>query len=317
MARNRYIVPVMDKKTKGGVAIMPTRPEPLVEQQRRSHPTMSSQDSVSSRGSKYGKMSPVKKKGGLLRNNYNLTNNDDLVRILDEATGKENHSSKIVYATRSNVTNEKKSYKLLQRDDVLNGNINDNEEEDMSEEDDVPVVNDKLTDKFDDDSLTTNNENNVEQNNIAKTPEWEKSMRTCPPELDDIEETSPNDSDMTSGGNSQYMDYCEANGLKQSGTDLMKQVTMIIDQRVWNVYKLPDIEDYIYGSAFSNKILRQLNLDTTQLNRKAQEMWSRIMPIVKTEYQITRSTVTQAMKQNFFGKAVNSLSCDLIFFILI
>ena len=42
------------------------------------------------------------------------------------------------------------------------------------------------------------------------------------------------------------------------------------------------------------------------MNRRGQVMWTRLMPMVKAEYQITRSTVTQAMKSIFIGKYCNN-----------
>ena len=66
-------------------------------------------------------------------------------------------------------------------------------------------------------------------------------------------------------------------------------------------FKLPDREDYKYNSSFCNKILTELHVDCEIMNRRAQAIWSIAIPLVKKEYQITRSTVTQAMKQNFNG----------------
>jgi hypothetical protein len=144
-----------------------------------------------------------------------------------------------------------------------------------------------------------NNEQENDERN--KTPNWVKDMRTIPKELENI---SPNDSEMTTSSQSGYVEFCEKNGLIQTDTELSKQVQMIIDSYVWKTYKLPDYEDYQYGSAFCNKILQRMNCDVACMNRRAQEMWSRIMPLVKGEYQITRSSVTQAMKQVFLGKQI-------------
>jgi hypothetical protein len=74
-----------------------------------------------------------------------------------------------------------------------------------------------------------------------------------------------------------------------------------VKDHVWCQYKLPDKVDYEYSSRFCNKILIRLNCEVKNMNRRGQEMWTRVMPMVKSEYQITRSTVTQAMKTIFFG----------------
>lgn len=117
------------------------------------------------------------------------------------------------------------------------------------------------------------------------------------------EEVSPATSeDATNSTRSSYIVHMEETGQAITNGDLQKQVELIVKEHVWKHYKHPDKEDYEYGTKFCNKILLKLNCEVKHMNRRGQEMWTKIMPMVKTEYQITRSSVTQAMKQIFFGK---------------
>ena len=98
-----------------------------------------------------------------------------------------------------------------------------------------------------------------------------------------------------------YMNYLVVNGKVLDNDNLRNQVELIIKDSVWKKFKLPDREDYEYNSSFCNKILTELQVDCKIMNRRAQAIWSIVMPLIKKEYQITRSRVTQAMKQNFNG----------------
>ena len=98
-----------------------------------------------------------------------------------------------------------------------------------------------------------------------------------------------------------YMNYFVVIGKVLDIDNLRNQLELIIKESVWKKFKLPDREDYEYNSSFCNKILTELHVDCKIMNRTSQAIWSRVMPLVKKEYQITRSTVTQVMKQNFNG----------------
>lgn len=118
---------------------------------------------------------------------------------------------------------------------------------------------------------------------------------------------SPTSSEcLTHSTSNSYENYKFETGQELSNADLTKQVEIIVKDNVWCQYKLPDKTDYQYSSRFSNLILQRLRCEVKTMNRRGQEMWTRIMPMVKAEYQITRSTVTQAMKSVFIGKYCNN-----------
>ena len=98
-----------------------------------------------------------------------------------------------------------------------------------------------------------------------------------------------------------YINYLVVNEQVLDNDNLRNQVELIIKESVWKKFKLPDREDYEYNSSFCNKILTELHVDCKIMNRRSQAIWSRVMPLVKKEYQITRSIVTKAMKHNFNG----------------
>ena len=110
----------------------------------------------------------------------------------------------------------------------------------------------------------------------------------------------------TNSTSSSYNNFLLENGQASSNADLVKQVEIIVKDNVWCQYKLPDVTDYLYSSRFSSLILKRLGCEVKTMNRRGQEMWTRVMPMVKAEYQITRSTVTQAMKTIFIGKYCNN-----------
>lgn len=117
------------------------------------------------------------------------------------------------------------------------------------------------------------------------------------------DDMSPTSSEcLTNSTSNSYENYKFETGQASSNADLTKQVEIIVKDNVWCWYKLPDIKDYQYNSRFSCLILQRLNCEVKTMNRRGQEMWTRVMPMVKSEYQITRSTVTQAMKSIFIGK---------------
>jgi hypothetical protein len=110
----------------------------------------------------------------------------------------------------------------------------------------------------------------------------------------------------TNSTSSSYNNFLLENGQASSNADLIKQVEIIVKDNVWCQYKLPDVTDYQYSSRFSCIILKRLGCEVKTMNRRGQEMWTRVMPMVKTEYQITRSSVAQAMKKSFIGKYCNN-----------
>ena len=174
---------------------------------------------------------------------------------------------------------------------VLGKEVNENN--DANDDDDN--VEDNYDEEIDDDR-------NVDKNNIPYTPVLRRNTEELEEDERDLTDVSPATSeDATNSTRSSYINDLVDNGICMNNEDLQKQVEIIIKDRVWGLYKLPDVVDYAYNSPFCNKILFYLNIEVKTMNRRGQEMWSRIMPMVKTEYQITRSTVTQAMKHNFNG----------------
>ena len=118
----------------------------------------------------------------------------------------------------------------------------------------------------------------------------------------DIDDVSPSTSESTSNmSHGSYMQFLKINGQLMDDDNLRRQVEIILKDTIWKLYKLPDCKDYKYNSPFCNRILTKLNVECKTMNRTAQAIWSRISPLVKSEYSTTRSTVTQAMKQNFNG----------------
>ena len=182
--------------------------------------------------------------------------------------------------------------------------MNDNYDTDSNDEENNPINNN------DDDSNDEVNNKDLGNNvlpvhhtpTLRATPVIRDTGETIDEDNIDIDDLSPSTSESTSSvSRSSYMEYLKINGQMMSDDDLRSQVEIILKDHIWKFHKLPDCKDYEYNSTFCNKILTKLNVECKTMNRKAQEIWSRIMPLVKSEYSTTRSTVTQAMKQNFNG----------------
>ena len=108
--------------------------------------------------------------------------------------------------------------------------------------------------------------------------------------------------DVTSTSRSDYIDHCGINGLISytSSSDIRKLVEKIIKVHTWPEYKMPDFLDYNYMSEFSKLVLVNMHKKFGEVNLESQELWVQIVPMIKNEYQIIRSTITQSMKQVFF-----------------
>ena len=210
---------------------------------------------------------------------------DDMVST---PNNKYSHSNSIINQKNINVNynrNTNVRIKSNKRDNYDDEECDDDEEEVDEEETD------------DDDEI---NEKNVPQRVLNKKKKYyNHPVRELLPEKN----LSPTSSEcLTNSTNSSYHNFVVENGQEMTSNDLSNQVELIVKEYVWCQYKLPDDTDYQYNSRFSKIILHQLNCETKDMNAYAQEMWGRIVKMVKAEYQITRSTVTQAMKSTFFGK---------------
>ena len=183
--------------------------------------------------------------------------------------------------------------------------MNDNSDTDSNEEENNPNNNN------DDDSNDEVNNKYLGDNvlqvhhtpTLVRPPVIRNTGGTIDEDNIDIDDISPSTSESTSNiSHSNYMEFLMINGQKMDDDDLRRQIEIILKDHIWKFYKLPDCKDYEYNSPFCNKFLTKLNVECKTMNRIAQEIWSRIMPLVKSEYSTTRSTVTQAMKQNYNGK---------------
>jgi DNA-directed RNA polymerase subunit K/omega len=205
-------------------------------------------------------------------------------------------------------------------DDEINDNNEDEESGGNNVMDDKLLTNNKsknknndyYNDEDSDDEINDNNEveesgnevlNNKKKHSITMhhTPVLRKN-RDIDDNVIDSDDVSPSTSeDVTNSSRSSYIGYLEENGQVITNDDLQKQVEVMVKNHLWGNYKLPDAVDYEYNSPFCNKLLMRFNVEVKRMNRRGQEMWHRVMPMVKGEYQITRSTVTQAMKVHFKG----------------
>ena len=61
-------------------------------------------------------------------------------------------------------------------------------------------------------------------------------------------------------------------------------------------------------SEFSKLVLVNIHKKFGEVNLESQELWVKIVPMIKNEYQIIRSTVTQSMKNVFLGKYTNNIN---------
>ena len=122
-------------------------------------------------------------------------------------------------------------------------------------------------------------------------------------------------SDFTSTSRSDYMDHCGINGLinHTSSNEVRELVEKIIKVHTWPEYKIPDHFDYVYMSEFSKLVLENMHKKFGEVNLESQELWVKIVPMIKNEYQIIRSTVTQSMKNVFLGKYLKY--CILLYYI--
>lgn len=183
-------------------------------------------------------------------------------------------------------------------DDTGCNNLGDNWNENNDDDD----IDEEIDDNRDNILIKNRSLIKGNKNNTPYTPVLRRNTEELEDDNRDLTDVSPATSeDATNSTRSSYMNDLVDNGHCVNNEDLHKQVEIIIKDRVWGLYKLPDVVDYAYNSPFCNKILFHLNIEVKTMNRRGQEMWSRIMPMVKSEYQITRSTVTQSMKQNFNG----------------
>lgn len=135
-----------------------------------------------------------------------------------------------------------------------------------------------------------------------------KDKRTGQLDIEEISSVTSDDPKLKCNSN---QDHLETDDVILSGADLSKKVEIIVKDHVWCQYKLPDKVDYEYNSPFCNTILGKLNINVKNMNKKGQDMWSKVMPMVKSEYQIIRSSVTQAMKKNF-SKEKNIINLSAI-----
>ena len=84
-------------------------------------------------------------------------------------------------------------------------------------------------------------------NNIPYTPVLIRNTEELEEDYRDLTYVSPATSeDATNSTRSSYMNDLVDNGLCINNEDLHKQVEIIIKDRVWGLYKLPDVVDYAY-----------------------------------------------------------------------
>jgi hypothetical protein len=161
-------------------------------------------------------------------------------------------------------------------------------------------------DDDDDDDVEINPECNEGKENVVclnNTPRQEtRPDLMIPSPLGDM---SMNDtSDFTSTSRSDYLDHCGRNGLVNhtSLCELRKIIENIIKDITWPEYKIPDKFDYAYMSDFSKLVLVNTHKKFGEVTMESSDLWVQIVPILKMEYQIMRSTITQAMKTVFLCK---------------
>jgi hypothetical protein len=162
------------------------------------------------------------------------------------------------------------------------GNDNNNYHNDINENDDNSNINSNRTPK----------PRNFINNTLLPSP------------LENLSHNESSDITSTSTNKEDYMSHCESNGFKSKyvGESLRKRIEKIIKYYTWSEYKLPDKFNFRYMSDFSKIILKQIDKSYEHVTIDSQQMWDKAIPMIKHEYQIIRSTITQSMKQVFFGK---------------
>lgn len=168
-----------------------------------------------------------------------------------------------------------------------------------------------IKDKLDDEILNTeinvheNNENDDDSNlDINKTTNKRNIINNTllSSSLENMSTCESSDVTSSSTSREDYISHCENNGLRHKPATLRDKVSKIVKYAVWGEYKVPDKFDYVFMSDFSKIILTALDKRYERVTIDSQHMWDKITPMIRCEYQIIRSTMTQAMKLVFFGK---------------
>ena len=175
-------------------------------------------------------------------------------------------------------------------DEILNTEINVHENNDPDDDDEENCGNNENDDDSNLDINKTTNKRNIFNNTLLSSSL--ENMSTC--ESSDVTSSSTSRED--------YINHCENNGLRHKPATLRDKVSKIVKYAVWGEYKVPDKFDYVFMSDFSKIILTALDKRYERVTIDSQHMWDKITPMIRCEYQIIRSTMTQAMKLVFFGK---------------
>jgi hypothetical protein len=253
-------------------------------------------------------------KGGLQVRKLPLSDitNGITVRVKNNNTGKGIYNKDLMPdLTSTQCSNINESNKLNEID--LNKKIKYNENKNINNTNNsnTNCDGDDDDDDDDDDDVEINPECDEGKENFVclnNTPRQEtRPDLMIPSPLGDM---SMNDtSDFTTTSRSDYLDHCGRNGLVNHTSlgDLRKIIENIIKDITWPEYKIPDKYDYSYMSDFSKLVLVNIHKKFGVVTMESTDLWVQVMPILKMEYQIMRSTITQAMKavllckyENFF-----------------